>query len=324
MRGRIGAGFGAVLAGALLFHCTDLTEIIVAVDTDLNPGTDFDRVEVRVLGEGHNETKPGEVKSAAALPATLGIAAGKNPSASVIVEATAFKGASSVARTTVTAQMVEGRSKLLHVSLCQSCPPEKQCGRSFGTSMPDYANALPPGHECAGIFADAGGFDAGVDAGTNDGGNVVDTGVPDGGTTNDCAVSCPPDTQCKLGACELLKNQACETTLTIDKTMKLRGRICPGQGATVDLGTCGGLTGPTSADVLQLGVGTYNLEVEQKGSARWVMRPVDSTCSGFLPNPGCASGGGAKQNGFVGPLKIAIGTAAASCAEYEIEVTKTQ
>src|SRR5688500_14933468 len=134
-----------VTIAAAVVHCSQTTELVVAVDTDLVPSSDVDRIQVTVDGpSGRVFDEPADVLSPSALPLTLGVAAGSRDDAEVQVVATAFKNGVAVARTEVIARFSPGESRLVQVSLCKSCG--LTCGRDFGSSLPEWNDSLPAKH----------------------------------------------------------------------------------------------------------------------------------------------------------------------------------
>jgi len=320
------------LALAFLPRCASRTEMVVAVDSDLVAGRDFDRVEVRVATAGHEELKAGAVPSPRELPLTLGIAAGDDTGANVTLEATALKDGKAVAQTKVSATMEAGMRKLLHVSLCRACPPDAQCGKSLGTALPTFESELPSTHDCAETNAADAGPDA--DAGGPDA-QTADAG--DSGPTSACNPKCPENTicetttkQCLLGA----THPRCHTPILVDTSNVFRGRICVGDGQSTDFGATCGDTRPTGADVFLLGVGTWTTRLRSKGNKTLMRSVVYGSCGldtgapcleaspGFPASPP-KLGSIVQIQGLKGPLKLALGANDQSaCSEYELEIIK--
>lgn len=312
----------ALAAMTSLAHCGGVTELVVVVDTDLAPGSEIDRIDVRVEGPGgfaRDEGAP--VALASALPLTLGVAAGSDPSARVVVTARASKGGADVARTTAVARMAPGESRLLHVSICRACG--LTCGRDFGASLPEWTDVLPPGDECRGTFADAGGFDPDGPGGPG-GGDAGGASDASGEGGAPCTASCPEGTSCTAGSsCKLDRPATCEGAIVVASKVTLRGALC-GSDAPLGFGSCFD-SGAVPAHVFAFDgpASEYAVSVRTVGR-NVVYRQMSATsCS---PTPASCNkvnnGGGGVGETVAAGMKIGIGLSPGTgCADYVLEVT---
>jgi hypothetical protein len=87
-RARGALGVLALACGFLLGACREPTEIVVVVDSDLQPGVDFDLIRFVMFNNGSFRS---ELASATTLPATLGVVPpefGRQPQFNMTVEVT--------------------------------------------------------------------------------------------------------------------------------------------------------------------------------------------------------------------------------------------
>lgn len=289
-------------------HCSKTTELVVAVDTDLVPSAEVDRIQVAVDGpSGRVFDKPADIVTSSSLPLTVGVAAGSSEDAEVQVVATAFKSGLAVARTEVIARFAPGESRLVQVSLCKSCG--LTCGRNLGSSLPEWNDSLPAKHACDTTFADAGGFDSGrpVDAGgdTSDDdaasgdGSVVFPDASDAAieaSPSECANRCGSGSTCvKGGACLVTGVATCPDPVAVGMDGgAFFGTFCKGDAGTFAT-TCGKTQHGFVFSIANTGAGQG--VVLGPRSAALVVGPLDGTCT--------RTGACASQGGSTGPTTIA-------------------
>jgi hypothetical protein len=179
MRARRGVGFGLVAAGALVLfaaHCSELTEVYIVVDSDLDVARHADRIVVTIDDPNGGPVTRRARLADSPLPATLAVQAGSNDSATVTVTARAEAAGTSILETKVRTQFTPGSSRVLTITLCAACidvtcvPGRCDQGACVAdevpaTSLPTYRGApgrtaCPPGPPGPG---DAGPQDAGTD-----------------------------------------------------------------------------------------------------------------------------------------------------------------
>ncbi|MBX3231620.1 MAG: SUMF1/EgtB/PvdO family nonheme iron enzyme [Labilithrix sp.] len=153
---------GAVVAAT---DCSELTQVVIVVDTDLAP-SDVDRVDVTVTGPNGNAGD--RSAEAASLPLSFSVQAGSNPSADLTIVAVAKRGGADVLRRTAVVRMTDGKSTLVHLSLCRACGAT--CADV--TTTTDFTGTVPSAPSCSGAEERDGGGDAG------DGGPPVATRCP--------------------------------------------------------------------------------------------------------------------------------------------------
>jgi hypothetical protein len=318
---RLGA---ALVVPSLLFvftRCSDVTELVVVVDTDLTAGTDVGRIDVEVQN-GSPPSKGADIKRAADLPLTLGVTAGSNESAEVVVVATAKLGSKDVARTRVTAKMVAGESRLVHISLCRECGLD--CRRSYGTDTPAYEANEPRAPACA-SFVPPSGADGGPDANVNpnDAGEDAPDGdviTPDGGDS--CGAGCPAGSTCQgANGCHVDTEPTCGTTIKVTSpNITFNGQICPTKGTAIHL--CEGKTPDlTKAHVFEnASTGTLKAQITYAQDTLRFNAVTDGSCAS-IPSNGCAVGGTPTKsivaNGLVG---IGLDDNA-NCVLYKVRFT---
>jgi hypothetical protein len=305
---------GAAAAG--LIHCSDVTELVVVVDTDLTPTTDFDHVEVRVEGPRFVAEKEATVGAATSLPLTLGVAAGDDPSADVTVVATALKAGVEVARTRARAKMSPGTSRVLQVSLCRACG--LTCDVSYGDGLPTWTGAAPATNACqTALFIDA-GSEAGLPL---DGGSPGEGGSLDGGGGGD-ACACPAGSRCGSGRCLVEGNPGCQSPIVIPDLdggkLTLQGTLCPG-GESLNYQGCQGQTFRESHVIELGGSGSRTVDFRAVGGDI-IMMGFSSTCSGPSGCTKVFGGGGAVRQSHPSGLKLGVGLLDASeCGDYTLD-----
>lgn len=320
----------ASIAGALM-HCSQTTELVVAVDTDLAPGSEVDQIDVAVDGpSGRVFEKDAGVVTSSALPLTLGVAAGSSDDAEVRIVATASKSGVAVARTEVIARFVPGESHLVQVSICKSCG--LTCGKNLGSSLPEWNDALPTTNACTTTFADAGNFDSGRppdDATTNDaneGGSTTDAPVdsPVVDAPFDAAICgdvCPTNTSCKAQGCVVASEPSCANApIEVFGPRRFTGKVCAATSASAPMCADAGAVEKVHA-FTNASAGTLTLKVTSLSQQIRVNR-VDSTCAQIGGNT-CATlniNGGTSFSLASGQF-LAIGYEGTSgCADYRVDV----
>jgi formylglycine-generating enzyme required for sulfatase activity len=143
----IGATTLVALAALGAVQCSDLTELVVVVDTDLVAGMEIDRIDVRIEAAGFASDKGSDVTLPGSLPLTIDVSPGSNASADVTIIAVAKLKGVEVTRTTARAKMTPGAQRLLHVSLCRSCVGPA-CSTDRGDRLPAWSGALPTTNQC--------------------------------------------------------------------------------------------------------------------------------------------------------------------------------
>jgi hypothetical protein len=175
------AAFSALALGGV--RCSSLTELYVVAGSDLQVGSQVDSIRIDVVDEGDSRSGQGPLQPGA-LPATLGIQAGRDDQALVTVTATALKGSSAVASATVRTHFSPGESRVLPIAICaacigRTCPSGQRClaGSCVDDTIP--ASELPPfGSPVTPTCAAPPPGDAGIpDA---DAGTVADGAAPSG------------------------------------------------------------------------------------------------------------------------------------------------
>jgi formylglycine-generating enzyme required for sulfatase activity len=168
------AGTAALLGATLgVAHCSDVTEVVVVVDSDLAPAKDVDRVEVRVESEGR-AAPVRQALAPLAFPLTLGVSAADSTGAPLEVVAIAYLGQAVVTRTTVTAVMRPGESSLLHVSLCRGCGAAG-CTIGLAEGLAPWNGQPPAQNRCADPgYVDGGGAGEGGPGGPGEAGACPD------------------------------------------------------------------------------------------------------------------------------------------------------
>jgi hypothetical protein len=157
------------LAGATTQgSCERVTEIVVVVDGDL--GSDIDTIVLRVESPGFTADKTARVADTK-LPLTLGVAGGSDPSARIVVRATALRDKAVVLERTASAALAPEESRMLYLTLCKTCRgvacgPGTTCGAGkcepIGrTALPAWNGEPPRGNPCTSTAGDGGVDDDG-------------------------------------------------------------------------------------------------------------------------------------------------------------------
>jgi hypothetical protein len=313
---RLLAGSGVVASVVLLASasCSDVTELVVVVDSDLRAGAEIDTVDVQVDGPAGFEAEPrrAAVTGASSLPVTLGIAAGSDPTAAVTVTAVATLGGKEVARTVGRGRMTAGTRRLLHVSLCRSCG--LSCTFDVGDEpLPAWSGGPPDHHACDGpAFTDA-GPDGIAPVPTGDGG--VDAAPPpadageDAPSNGPCGPGCPVTATCDDFGCRVMTEPTCGSEIVVPAaTMTFHGGVCPGKGANIDV-CYGGEPPVLPAHVFRLGgSGTVDALVAVTGNGVKLNVVSSSQCKAGATN--CSTLGAPADTNYAG------------CSSYTVKFTR--
>jgi hypothetical protein len=190
MRTRLAGAFACVMAASAaiggIAHCSAVTELVVVVDTDLAAGTEVDEIDVTVDdGAGFTAKRTARVGGSDALPLSLGVTAGDDANKPVTVRAVARLRGVEVASAGLRTNLVEGESKLAHVSICRSCGTTCATVEAAGATLPAWSGSAPSAAVCSGVNdGDGGGLDSGRDASIDapvdalDADSATDGGVP--------------------------------------------------------------------------------------------------------------------------------------------------
>ena len=212
---------GLVAVALTLTACsTDLTELIVIVDTDLAVPGQLDEIVVTT------QSATGGVKTAAAaladstsLPMTVGLRPGADTSATVMVYVRGRLAGTEQVVARVDTHFLAGERRVLRVDLTNACigvvcTDSQTCSRGAcvpravdPTTLPRFTGTVPGRRDDAGVAPfDAGDFDAGpTDAGLSDAGaEDAATDAPPGCLADsDCADgdACNGVERCDAGVC---------------------------------------------------------------------------------------------------------------------------
>lgn len=288
--GLVWAALGLVLVGGC---ASDLTEIVVVVDSDLDAPAQLDEIVVSAEGpQGVPQVARASLVggSTTRFPVTVGLRPSSDPNAAVAIRATGrHDGVDRVAAQVLT-HFIEGRRLLVYIELGASCV-DVSCGETetcrAGACIDATvdANALPPFTGVPGPDlgpVDLGVLDApdsvdggGLDAGTGDAGDggPGPTDAGDGGTDAMPSI-CANDSDCNDGI-------DCTTdrcgTLGICMATPTDGR-CPGggrcdiaSGGCVAATTCSGPAdcddgNPCTTDSCRLGGRCMNRSISCAGT----------------------------------------------------------
>jgi hypothetical protein len=177
-----------------------LTELVVAVDSDLDVPAELRSVRLRVVGPSGDvaldRTEDLTSADAPALPLTLSLTPGSSALEPVVITATGMVGASQVERRVETG-FVQGERRLVVVHLLRACvgvdcPAGETCsvgGVCVDARVP--AESLPPWTGEPAPFDAGGPTDAGVEAG----GDAAGADAA-GDATADAEVECMGDQDC--------------------------------------------------------------------------------------------------------------------------------
>lgn len=226
----------AVLAASVSGCASDLTEIVVVVETDLP--TQIDDVNIVATdGAGVSHTSSTTVGGIddARFPLTLGIQAGDNKQGSVQVNVEAHLSDTTTLNAEAVTHFVEGRRLVLRIMLAQACIDTGaiDCGTGMtctaasgyrcGSSAVDPAT-LPLWNGSL-LFedADAGHLDAGIssDAGSDmtmaaDGARRLDLGMPFSCIADSACSATVTFPECDVSYCDLTSHQCIYQSLNCD------------------------------------------------------------------------------------------------------------
>lgn len=271
--------------------CSSITELVVAVDTDLRPVAEFERLDVVAEGpSGSPQTASAQFAADAALafPATVVLSPRASVSGAVSVTSSLSSASGMVARSSVTTAFLDGRSLLLSIDLlrtCGVCPAGERCapsGECSGQSqvnpgsLPAFDGSLPPSRQgqdlcvaelCNGLDDDCDGrFDEAFDL------------LTDSQNCGACGVVCPsqPTNECRDAICVAKTVVAVAAGTAHTCVRRFSGAVtCWGLNNTGALGTNDMLNRGTPDDVVDLADATevgagngYSCALRQTGEAR--------------------------------------------------------
>ncbi len=240
---------GLVAVALTLTACsTDLTELIVIVDTDLAVPAQLDEIVVTTQSAtGGVKTAAASLADSTALPMTVGLRPGADTSATVMVYVRGRLAGTEQVVARVNTHFLPGERRVLRVDLTNACigvvcTDSQTCSRGAcvpravdPATLPRFTGTAPGRRDDAGE-ADAGEADAGdVDAGPGDAG-LSDAGAEDAAT--DAPPGCLADSDCADGdACNGVEH--CDTGVCLPGTPV---SCDDGIGCTVDRCTASACT----------------------------------------------------------------------------------
>lgn len=217
---------GLVAVALTLAACsTDLTELIVIVDTDLAVPAQLDEIVVTTQSAtGAVKTASATLTGSSSLPMTVGLRPGADESASVTVYVRGRLAGAEQVVAHVSTHFLAGERRVLRIDLTSACvgvvcADSQTCSRGScepatvdPTTLPRFTGTVPGRREDAGVApVDAGETDAGAsDAGSSDAGSSdasaddAATDAPPGCARNaDCTDddACNGVEQCDTGVC---------------------------------------------------------------------------------------------------------------------------
>ncbi|UJR79907.1 hypothetical protein [Sandaracinus amylolyticus] len=210
MRRVVPPGAVALCVAALVACSTSPTQLVVVVDTDLQPGRDLDEVTVTVTGpSGTAEVERASMAAeadAAHLPLTLGVAPHGDALGPVTVIAAALRDGSPVLTREHRVTLVRGETRVLTLHLARSCLGRaacragETCGEAGCVAVDVEGDALPRWQGQAPRLDEFGGM---ADAGPRTCGGPSDCDDDDPCTTDACeggaCVYAPADGACDDG-----------------------------------------------------------------------------------------------------------------------------
>ncbi|MBO6934530.1 MAG: hypothetical protein JJ863_06135 [Deltaproteobacteria bacterium] len=297
-----------------------LTQVLIAVDTDLNVPDEMDRVLLEVRGpDGVLRVAEGTLADESDLPATLGLLPGSDPEAEVSVTAIGLMGDEEVLRRVATFSFVSDEVRVLWLRLHRACvgvscgasetcaagrcrPAEVQADELTPYEPPIARDPTEPdgGMSDAFVAMTDGGTDAGLDGGRVDGG-PEDGGPLDGGgdVCTDLPASCgvgPARCTCDGCRCDVSCTASCGVECRSSESCNAEARstggdfsgVCQGStcafdarmGGTVDVVARAGAT-------LELDCrGATSCAVTCRGMSECLVRCAGGGPCGITCNPG--------------------------------------
>ncbi|NCQ60961.1 MAG: hypothetical protein GW913_09890, partial [Myxococcales bacterium] len=187
--------------GLLLPACSsDLTQLVVVVDSDLDIPVQIDTVRVDVLGpSGGSASEQQASSSSADLPLTLSVRPAGSALGPIHVAAVGLLGGVEVVRQTARVTLVSGETRMLRMRLSAdcvgvACSADQTCASGACGDVPTTTEPWPghPPTRDAAVTID-GGSDGGPDGGPDAGDCSTDTDCDDG-------LGCTVD-RCAAGVC---------------------------------------------------------------------------------------------------------------------------
>ncbi|NOY91745.1 MAG: hypothetical protein GXP55_11165 [Deltaproteobacteria bacterium] len=263
-----------LLVPALPACSSDLTQLVVVVDTDMAIPDDIDMVRVDVRGpSGESASEQQDLGAGASLPLTLGVRPASSALGPIRVSAVGLRNGLEVVRQTAIVSLVRGETRMLRLMLSADCAGAacsggRTCVRGACSDQPTqtepWSGEPPPRDAGAGADSSAGldsGLDASLDSGL-DAGDCIDLGCDDGNectddlcTSRGCehapnaspcddGVFCNGFDVCADGACQPGADDPCPPPTTCDEA----SRVCLGCRSDSDCGDANPCTNDLCVD----------------------------------------------------------------------------